>query len=200
MIIIFIPFFLFAGVIENNITAVYKNTFKDIKIDKIILKYYGSKPKHIEYIDTSTINPKNNRGFIKINNSKFIYYTLIAKIKALKSTKIINKNDIIDTNNAKLTYVPLKNIYKMPLTKMPKNSSAKFYIPSNKIIYDYMISNKNLIKRNSPINVITKSGGIEMSFRATALENGKSGDIIKVKDENNKIYKVKIDKNGNGIL
>jgi len=83
---------------------------------------------------------------------------------------------------------------------MPKNSSAKFYIPSNKIIYDYMISNKNLIKRNSPINVITKSGGIEMSFRATALENGKSGDIIKVKDENNKIYKVKIDKNGNGIL
>jgi len=198
--IFFIPLFLFAGVIENNITTIYKNSFKDIKIDKIILKYYGKKPQKIEYIDTSTINPKNNRGFIKINNSKFIYYTLIAKIKALKSTKIINKNDIINTTNTKLTYIPLKNLYKMPLTKIPKNSSAKFYIPANKIIYNYMISNKNLIKRNSPINVITKSGGIEMSFRATALENGKSGDIIRVRDKNNKIYKVKINKFGDGIL
>jgi flagella basal body P-ring formation protein FlgA len=39
-----------------------------------------------------------------------------------------------------------------------------------------------------------------MSFEATAIQNGKAGDIIKVKDKNNHIYKVKIDKQGNGIL
>jgi len=32
------------------------------------------------------------------------------------------------------------------------------------------------------------------------LESGKEGDFIKVKDKNNKIFKVKLDKNGNGIL
>jgi len=198
--LIFIPFFLFAGVIENNITAVYKNAFENIKIDKVLLKYYGKKPKKIVYIDTSTINPKTSQGIVKINNTKFINYKIIAKIKVLKSIKIINKNDLINNSNTKLSYVPLKNLYKMPMTKIPKNSSAKFYIPANKIIYDYMITTPNLIQRNSPITIIFKSGGIEISFSATALDSGKNGDIIRVRDKNNKIYKVKIDKNGNGIL
>jgi len=198
--LIFIPFLVFAGVIENNITAVYKNAFENIKIQKVLLKYYGTKPKKIVYIDTSTINPKTYQGIVKINNAKFINYKIIAKIKVLESTKTINKNDLIDSSNTKLSYVPLKNLYKMPLTKIPKNSSAKFYIPANKIIYDYMITTPNLIQRNSPITIISKSGGIEISFSATALDSGKSGDIIRVRDKNNKIYKVKIDKNGNGIL
>jgi flagella basal body P-ring formation protein FlgA len=200
MFLLFIPFFLFAGVIENNITSVYKQAFDNIQIDKVILKYYGKKPKKIEYINISSINPKNPKGIVKLNNYKFVYYKLLAKIRVLKSTKIINKNDIINSSNSKLTYITFKNLYKMPLTKIPKNSSAKFYIPQNKIIYNYMVTTPNVVQRNSPITIISQSGGIQISFSATALQNGKPGDIIKVRDENNKIYKVKIDKNGNGEL
>jgi len=200
MFLLFIPFFLFAGVIENNITSVYKQAFPTIQIDKVILKYYGKKPTKIDFINTLSINPKNPRGIVKLNNYKFVYYKLLAKIKVLKSTKIINKNDLVDNTNSKIVQIPLKNLYKIPLTKIPKNSSAKFYIPKDKIIYDYMIAVPNAVQRNSQITVISENGGISISFSATALQNGKAGETIKVRDDNNKIYKVKIDKNGNGEL
>jgi flagella basal body P-ring formation protein FlgA len=63
-----------------------------------------------------------------------------------------------------------------------------------------MLTTPNIVERYTPITIISKSGGIEISFQATALESGKEGDFIKVKDKNNKIFKVKLDKNGNGIL
>jgi flagella basal body P-ring formation protein FlgA len=199
-LLLFLPFLLFAEVIENNITSVYKQTFKYIKIQNLTLQYYGKKPKKITSIDTSNINTKQPQGIVKINNSKFIHYKIIAKIKILKSIKTINNNEKITQNNSKLSWTPLKSLYKLPLTKIPINSAAKMYIPNNHIIYQYMITAPNLIRRNSPIKVISKSGGIEMSFDATAMQKGKVGDTIKVKDKNNNIYKVKIDKNGNGIL
>jgi flagella basal body P-ring formation protein FlgA len=199
-LLLFLPFLLFAGVIENNITSVYKQTFKYIKIQNLTLQYYGKKPKKITSIDTSNINTKQPQGIVKINNFKFIHYKIIAKIKILKSIKTINNNEKITQNNSKLSWTPLKSLYKLPLTKIPINSAAKMYIPNNHIIYQYMITTPNLIRRNSPIKVISKSGGIEMSFDATAMQKGKVGDTIKVKDKNNNIYKVKIDKNGNGVL
>jgi flagella basal body P-ring formation protein FlgA len=73
------------------------------------------------------------------------------------------------------------------------------YIPQNKIIYPYMLTTKDDIIKGQTIYVISKSGAIEISFQAKALQNGKKGDIIKVKKDN-KIFSVKIDKFGNGIL
>jgi flagella basal body P-ring formation protein FlgA len=201
MFLIFLPFLLFAGVIENNITSIYKQTFKDIKIKNLTLQMYGKKfNDKIKFIDTSTINPKKAQGLVKINNIKFVYYKIDAKIKVLKSIQTINKNEKITQNNAKVTWITLKNLYKLPLTKLPKNSAAKMYIPSNHIICQYMLTTPDIIRKNSPITVILKSGGIEINFEATAMQSGKKGDIIKVKDKNNNIYKVKIDKNGNGVL
>jgi flagella basal body P-ring formation protein FlgA len=73
------------------------------------------------------------------------------------------------------------------------------YIPQNKIIYPYMISKPILVQRGQTITIISNSGGIEVSFQATAMQNAQKGDIIKVKKDN-KIFSVKIDKEGNGIL
>jgi len=193
--IIFIPFFLFAGIIENNITKIYKQTYPTIKIEKIIIHNY--KNQKIHSIDTSTINTKKNSGNIKINNF-YIFYQIKAKIKVLKSTKIINKGDRLDISNTTLTYIPFKNFYSYPLTHYTKQVS-KMYIPSNRIIYDYMITTPNLIQRGEKITIISKSGGVEISFQAIAMQNGKFGDTIKVKKDK-QIFFVKIDKNGNGEL
>ena len=197
MWILFFPFFLFAGVIENNISKVYKEYFPTIHINKIIIKNF--KPQKIVSIDISNINPKKSNGVIKVNKG-FIFYKIDATIKVLKSTEIINKNDSFSKNNSKLEEVKFKNFYSYPVIKFPKNKVSKIYIPKNKIIYQYMLTTPNIVERYTPITIISKSGGIEISFQATTLESGKKGDFIKVKDKNNKIFKVKLNKNGNGIL
>ena len=195
MIYIFLPLFLFAGVIEDNISKVYKETYKNIKINNIILKNY--KNQKIKYIDTSNINPKRKSGTIKVNNS-FIFYTIDANIKVLKSTDIINKDETITPYNSKLITIKFKNFYSYPLTHYT-NKISKQYIPKNKIIYEYMLKDKSAIKKGQIIEVISKSGGIEVTFRAIAMQNGKIGDTIKVKKDK-QIFFVTIDKNGNGRL
>jgi len=200
MFLLFIPFFLFAGIIENNITNYYKQIYPTLNINNVSLRYYKQIPKHIKSIDLSHINPKKNNGTIAINNNTFVYFKLNATITIIKSSTIIKKNDIIDSFNTIKKNILFKRFYSYPLINLTPNIASKMYIPQNHIIYDYMITTPNLVKRNTPINIISKSGGIEISFSATALQNGKSGNIIKVKDKNNKIYEVKIDKDGNGIL
>ena len=187
MIWIFFPFFLFAGVIENNISAVYKNTYPTIKIDNIYTKTY-TPYKKITSIDTSTINPKKSSGVIKINHSIFVTYKIDATLKVLKSTETIHKNDKIDYTNSKLTSIKFKNFYSYPLTKYNYQIAAKMYIPKGKIIYEYMTQKPYLIKRGDNIQIISKSGNIEVTLEATAMQNGRKNDIIKVKI-NKTIYK-----------
>jgi flagella basal body P-ring formation protein FlgA len=136
---------------------------------------------------------------IKVNK-KFVFYQIKATIQVLKSTEIINKNDMFSKNNTKVAEIEFKNFYSYLMVKLPKNRVSKMYIPKNRIIYQYMITTPNIVERYSPITIISKSGGIEISFQATTLESGKEGDFIKVKDKHNKIFKVKLNKNGNGIL
>jgi len=194
LIFLFIPLFLIGGIIEDKITKIYKTTYPTIKIDKIILKNNNHK---ITNIDTSLINPKRASGSIKVGNY-FVFYKIDATIKVLKSSKIINKNEAINNYNSTLQTIKFKNFYSYPLTTYP-HKIAKFYIPKNKIIYGYMVTTPNTINRGENINVISKSGGIEISFEAIALQNGKVGDKIKVKKDKQILF-VTIDKNGNGRL
>ena len=193
IILIFIPFLLFAGIIEKKIETIYKSFYPSIKIKKISLHSYRPYKK-IYNIDTSTINPKKYTGVVRINNQFFIHYKIDATIKVIVSTTIIHKNDLIDYSNSELKEIKFKNFYSYPLLEY-KEFASKMYIPKNKIIYEYMVQKPFLIKKYEKIQVISKSGGIELMLEAIALQNGRKGELIKVKI-GKKIYKIKIiDKN-----
>jgi len=195
MIWIFFPFLLFAGVIENNISQVYKNYYKNINISKIVLN--KNKNSRISYIDTSMINPKRNQGTVKVDN-KYLFFKIIATVKVLKSTQTIKKGDLLTHQNTALIEEKFKNFYNKPVMNYV-NKSSKMYIPQNKVIYFYMLSKPNVIKRGQRITIISQSGGIEITFQATAMQNGEIGDKIKVKKDK-QIFFVTIDKFGNGRL
>jgi len=188
MIWLFLPIFLFSGVIENNISQIYKNRFNTIKIKNITIKNY--KNQKIYTIDTSNINPKRINGTIKINKHSFIFYTIDATIKVLKSIQILKKNDKLTPENTKLEVINFKNFYSYPITNYT-NKSAKMYIPQNKIIYQYMIQTPYLVHINENIKIISKSGDIELILDGIAMQNGRKNDFIKVRI-GKKIYKVKI--------
>jgi len=198
LILLFIPFFLFAGVIENNISKIYKETYPTIKINNIYIKTYTPYNKIIS-IDTSTINTKKASGVIKINHSIFATYKIDANLKVLKSTSTIHKNDKIDYTNSKLTSIKFKNFYSYPITKYDYQIAAKMYIPKGQIIYEYMTQKPFLVKRGEHIKVISKSGNIEIILDATAMQNGRKNDIIKVKIKK-KIYHIQIISQGMGKL
>ena len=48
------------------------------------------------------------------------------------------------------------------------------------------------VKRGTRVNAIFQKGIVNISFTGTARTEGKIGDIIKVKRDDNKIFKAKI--------
>ena len=196
-LILFLPIFILAGVIENNISKVYKNYYPNIQIKNIKIKAY-SPIKKITSINTSSINPKRTNGMIKINNS-YASYKIDANIKVVKSVSSINKGELISNLNAEVTTIKLKNFPTTPLMDLDKNYISKMYIPANKIIYKYMVKKPYFVNRGEEVQVISKSGNIEITLTGTALQNGNKNQIINVKIDN-KIYKVKIIDKGLGEL
>ncbi len=81
----------------------------------------------------------------------------------------------------------------MPIQKIGKKSiQSKHNIKENTIITVRDIQKFNLIRRGSTINVVLKNRNISISFSAISLQDGLYGDIIKVKQNNSKIIKVKV--------
>ena len=197
MIFLFIPIFIFAGVIENNISKVYKSYYPTLKIDNIKIKTYSPITK-ITSINTSSINPKRINGIIKVNNS-YASYKIDGMIKVVKSVSVINKGEFISNLNAELTTIKFKNFPTIPLMNLDGNYISKMYIPANKIIYKYMIKKPYFVNRGEEVQVISKSGNIEIILTGTALQNGNKNQKINVKIDN-KIYKVKIIDKGLGEL
>jgi flagella basal body P-ring formation protein FlgA len=143
------------------------------------------------------INPKRNAGTIKVNDF-YVFYKLDATIKVLKSITYLNKGDKLSRANTALQRIPFTNLYTYPVTTYT-DKVIKMYLPANRVIYQYMLANRSLVKRGDIIEVISKSGAIEVSFRAVALSNGKAGDKIKVKKDK-QVLEVTLDNDGNGRL
>ena len=179
LIILFFPILLFANTLDNAITNKYKTIYPNIKITKII--YSKKISQKIISIDTSLINTNKPNGIIKINNSIFLSYKITAYLKVLKTTQVIHKGDIINHSNTALCKIKFKNFYSIPLLTHPKDMMSTSYIPKNKIIYSYMVSKPFLIKRGDMVQIVSKSGNIEITLQGIALQNGKKGDSIKVK-------------------
>ncbi|NPA54944.1 MAG: flagellar basal body P-ring formation protein FlgA [Epsilonproteobacteria bacterium] len=193
--LIFIPLWLISGVIENNITQAYHQIYPSIIIKHIKISNYRNQKIHS--IDTSMINPKRNAGTIKVNDF-YVFYKLDATIKVLKSITYLNKGDKLSRANTALQRIPFTNLYTYPVTTYT-DKVIKMYLPANRVIYQYMLANRSLVKRGDIIEVISKSGAIEVSFRAVALSNGKAGDKIKVKKDK-QVLEVTLDNDGNGRL
>jgi flagella basal body P-ring formation protein FlgA len=189
--------FLFGGVLESKIAQLYKKHYPTIKIEKVIIK--NSKNVAINSpIDISSINLKRANGTIRVGN-RFLFYKIIAKIKLLKSIGAIERGEKITPQNSALKEEPFKNFYNTPLTYFPKNMEAKFYIPANRPILEYMITASKSIKRGESIKVFSKVGGVEISFKAISLQDGKVGDIIKVKRDKD-VFKVLVKDKKEGEL
>ena len=59
---------------------------------------------------------------------------------------------------------------------------AKTYIPKENPIYDFMVMDRPLVKRNDKVKMLISSEGILISADGIAMEDGNMGQTIKVKN------------------
>jgi flagella basal body P-ring formation protein FlgA len=109
----------------------------------------------------------------------YFNYKIDADIVVYKSAYQIKKNQPITLYNTYKKSVKFKRLYTKPIIKID-NYIATNYIQKDTILNSNNTKQKPLISKGDKIIAFLITGGIEVSFEATALKSGKLGEIIDI--------------------
>lgn len=185
--------------IELTLKKMYEKAYHDIKINKLYVMPRG----YISSLDKNYIVKTRPRDalhrdgtiYVKTNDNKKIFfdYYIDAQVDVYVAKADIDKDDKLSLLNTTKKRVKLDKFRAMPMQEKYLNiRQSKHNIKKNRIITTRDIESLTMIKRGSRVNVKLDNNGILISFSAESLQNGKLNDIITVKNNHGKRFRVKV--------
>lgn len=186
--------------IEDFLYNHYLEMYEDIDITSIKVtprSYLEELPSSFSvHIRSKSYLSKNGVVSIKSTQNKKIFFNYIvdADLKIVKAKINIKKGTELSVLNVKLHKVKLDKFKSKPLQKIQKSTyQTKNHIKAGKIVSFRNAIPLSLVKKDSMVSVFMYSAGMNISFGAKALQNGKLNDIINIKKGNsNKKLKAKV--------
>ncbi len=185
----------------NNINLILKNNLNNIKH----FEYKIVSPKNIDISKITIDNTRNvkiekgyaylpvlfpykrstKNGIITLKLK--LYKDVAVAIDNLRRGEKLSNSDfkIEEKEITSLRGIPV-NINKIAQVRLKRN------IKQGTILLENMLETIPDVKRGYRVNAIFQKGIVNVSFNATARTEGKIGDIIKVKRDDNKIFKAQI--------
>jgi flagella basal body P-ring formation protein FlgA len=104
--------------------------------------------------------------------------------KIVVAKKRMKKGDIIGTVEAVVEERDIAALNQTVIRDIGTvlGKEAKTFIPLENPIYDWMVKEKNYIKKNAKIKIILSSSDISVEVRGEALQDGMLGEKIKIKN------------------
>ncbi len=214
MKIIFLLFFsgltLFATLIQeekikHSIEEKFLKHYPSMQIESISIKATSTLINRLQNYKITKVTLTNddfhrNKGSILVTFEKnhkqrklYFKYHIEAMIDLYVANQRIQKGRIITPSIVNLESIKFKTLYHEPFKAQDFNQYyAKYTIKeSTPITYEKLKKNR-AIKRNDHVNAIIQDGGVVLNFRATALQEGDIGDIIKIRKNYKKRFKAQI--------
>jgi len=176
--------------IQNKFLEIYPS----LSISEITIKPLGKMPKkfqnyHIETIYLSHASLKRNHGTFSVlyaNNTKkkkrFFKFHLDATIGLYVSQRNMKRAQTLNSHYLTYTQLTFKNLPTRPITQEYfYDYETKRSIKAGKIVTINDVRRILDIKRGTLINATLYDGGVALTFKVKAIEEGNVGDIIKVK-------------------
>ena len=189
------------GVVRSAIENYINSHYKDLVIDRIYVKV----PKLNIRNYSIRITPSSKTfGHIYLNvtilhDSKPLKH-LRASVKVIEfvkvpvATRLIERGERIGEDDFRLVKKRKYNSLEQTIDPMQLiGSVAKRKIRPHQVIKPSMIEPDYDVKKNSSVKIIYRKGPIRIELLGLALENGKKGDIIKVKNlSSNKVLRCEV--------
>ena len=135
-------------------------------------------------------------GTFAVRCKKKVYYfryTLEGMIRVYKANHQIKKDKIIDSNKVHAEYIPFEKFYAPPITDPGDGRYiARLNIAPSKVLTAANTEPLPAVLKNSSVRCVYRVGSVVIEFDATALQNGKIGDIISVKKSDGKILRGRV--------
>ncbi len=100
------------------------------------------------------------------------------------ATKRMKRGDIIGTTEAAMEVRDISTLNSQAIKdiNLVLGKEAKTYIPLNNAIYEYMIKEKPVVRKNESIKISAYSEGLSVEAGGVALEDGAMGMEIRVRN------------------
>ena len=184
---------------ELALKEMYKKTYSDIKINRIDILprgYINSLDKrYVVKIKPYYTLHRDGVLHVETQDSKKIFfdYYIDAMVSVYMAKRDIHKGERLSLLNTTKKRVVLNKFRASPMQKKDLNvRQSKHNIKKNRIITTRDIEELTMVKRGSKVNVKLDNNGILISFSAESLQNGKLNDIITVKNNKGKRFKVRV--------
>jgi flagella basal body P-ring formation protein FlgA len=179
--------------LENFIVNSYKSAYSEITILRVEVhprSFIRELPKEFS-IFLAKGSYLKNRGVLYIQTLRrkkiFFNYLIYAKLPVIKTKKKIAKGETLSIINLKKESIILNKFRAMPLQNIPESRyQAKHTLRKNSLVTSRDFIGLYLIKRGSKVQVNLQDSNIEISFSATAKQNGRYGDTISIINSNGK--------------
>jgi flagella basal body P-ring formation protein FlgA len=127
----------------------------------------------------------------------YFSYKIDAHIAVLKAKRNIANGTILCDKNTYADTIPLTNMNALPIgTKHLEKSGVKGYVKQDTVITTAMIREIPDVLKNQRISAVLKANGVNVTIYATAQEEGRIGQTIRVKSSTGESYNARItDKN-----
>ncbi len=191
--------------ISQELKKLYKSRYKQIEIKSVEVRprgYLETLPK--EYaVSIQAKNHLKNSGILSIKtpNKKqlFFDYKIDATLDVYKTRKKIKRNTELSRINCVKKSIILEKFRAMPIQELVQGRlQSKTHLKMDSILTLRDARELVLVKRGSIVNVLLRSDNVDISFSGEALRDATYGEIIKVKQKNSKVLKVRILAKGRG--
>jgi len=179
--------------LSKSLMQYYKEKYTNINIEKIEVKPV----KYLTHLPSTYTTGFSRNAYLShkgimyiktLHNKKYFFnYRILATLPLYVTTKKVEKGDEISLLNTRKKSIILDKLKDVPLMKLQKSRyEAKHRLKKDTIITQRDITGLYLVKRGSSVTVSITDEGVQITFRAKAVQNGRYGDTILVVHKNNK--------------
>lgn len=182
--------------------------YPSLEIHKITVRarnFFEQGSLRLQSVEIPRPNLTKNRGSFtafyldEANRQKklFFSYTLEAHITVLKAKRNMANGTILSQKNTALEHIPFAGMTAPPLGAESLDSiRIQGYVKEGSVITASMVRDIPDIVKNQKVGAVLKEGGVSVTIFATAQEDGKIGQIIKLKTDSGQVYNARVvDKN-----
>ena len=142
---------------------------------------------------------RSNGSFLAIFNvgdrEKKLYfaYEMNAKVLVFKAKHNLLNGKILTNDDYESVWESLDNLPpRVIVNELAQNAMIRNSVKEGQLLTDFNIDIKKAVSKQATIRAILKEEGLVIEVKATLLEDGDVGDVVKIKTEQGKILNAKI--------
>lgn len=183
--------------LKDKLVEYFLENYPNMEIKKVEITPRGYIKTLPNEYDIDMPSPLSSSGVIHIITPQkmkyFFDFYIDGYIDVFLTKNTIKRGEALSDQNIIKKHIKLEKLKDTPLNSFEDNRlESKKQLTKDAILYKNDVTQKRVVKKGSMVNVSYDEEGIDITFSAKALQDGKLNDIISIQNSSNKTIKARV--------